>query len=357
MKYKVAIIDKDTSYGVEFLNYFSFNKETKLKPIFFEDIKNYKTYIIDKGIDILLISEKLYEENIPIDNDTIVILLTDNLINTKNIELNRINKYQSIYTIEKEIISIFQSKSNKEIVEKRANNVKIIGVYSSSGGTGKTTIAIGMAKQLADKNEKVLFLCTEAIVSYTKLLTSSKKDSFSEIIYQIKGENKNLLMKTKGIVNNNQMGFDYFSEPICYEDMLEFSANDWIKYIEYLKEYSNYAFIIVDIESNISEKTKRILGICDEVYMVINNSFSAFEKNNYYNKSQEIKKEKIYKNTKIILNHNREENENYINEYINKMKIDYEIPYEKNIYDNYGSHMSISTNNKFGKGLKKIIDG
>lgn len=107
--------------------------------------------------DILVVSEELYDTSLQRHNISNIFLMTEQYEENQTAELNvnRIFKYTSIKEIFNEIIG----KSASELkIQKENQKPKIVLVYSACGGTGKTTIALGIAAALTQNYKKVLYI-------------------------------------------------------------------------------------------------------------------------------------------------------------------------------------------------------
>lgn len=101
--------------------------------------------------DILVVSEELYDASLQRHNISNIFLMTEQYEENQTAELNvnRIFKYTSI----KEIFNEITGKSASALkIQKESQEPKIVLVYSACGGTGKTTIALGIAAALTDFN-------------------------------------------------------------------------------------------------------------------------------------------------------------------------------------------------------------
>lgn len=352
MRYRLAILDTDESYIKALHNYFNITSNN-LDVVSFTNFKLFEKYIDNNLIDILLISENMYSREINITNEIVIIILCTHLINKNIISLPRVNKYQNGQVIEESIIKIYEESTSKEIVERIVDNKEIIGIFSPAGGTGKTTISRALGKILS-QSHSTLLLSTEEIASYIDMVNNKNKSTFSEMIYYIKGEEINWLMKLKTIKVTDEYGLDYFVPPRCTEDIKELTLNEWVRFIEYLINYSSYERIIIDFTSELSIRNKELMKLCNKILLVLNNSINSLEKNKYMDQSLKLKREKLNENIKIVINYNMNESNQYIEELLRKMKPIYEIPYEKDIMTYHNQILKFNLNNKFGQAIRNM---
>ena len=115
------------------------------------------THASPQKADILVVSEELYDTSLQRHNISNIFLMTEQYEENQTAELNvnRIFKYTSI----KEIFNEITGKSASALkIQKERQEPKIVLVYSACGGTGKTTIALGIAAALTQNYKKVLYI-------------------------------------------------------------------------------------------------------------------------------------------------------------------------------------------------------
>ncbi len=114
-----------------------------------------RLFAIPQKIDVLVISEELYSQNLQKHDITYIFQMMECCEESnkaiKNVHC--IQKYSSFKEIMSQIIAV-----SGEIDDKKRDESKIITVYSASGGTGKTSLAIGLAVALVKNYKKVLYI-------------------------------------------------------------------------------------------------------------------------------------------------------------------------------------------------------
>ncbi|MCT4597598.1 MAG: AAA family ATPase [Vallitalea sp.] len=360
-KYNIIIADGDKgyidaiskyliSYGNKDFNITSFSQRAYLS----------KYLETDKG-DILLISPEMIDPNINLDNIQVIIINIEDRIPENLIKYPYIHKYQPGDLIAKNIINIFSQQSKDEIIDTSNNqHSKVIGVFSPIGGIGKTTTSIVLGKQYARSNYKTLFISLEELSSYRELLDCTSTKDFSDMIYYIKQGNNNLLLKIEGLKNiDSYSELDYFSPPLCYEDIQEVSIDEWIYFIDYLRNNSSYERIILDFDSTLSKKNMKILQICDEVILLVNgDNMSKCKIETMYNNLNKMNMNDINNNIKIVYNNNNINKEDEIMEgvSIKGKDINLYLPYDNNLITYENSQGYIHLDNPFSEFIKKLIN-
>ncbi len=269
-KIMIGILDGNQAYSKRLSNYIINNYEGKYTASYYSSFDNVKKYL-DKGldIDILLINEELYDENLQCDQVTTFAILTNEKIDDIN-GIKAINKYQPANKIVSELLNCLAESSDKKFVLNRENKkTKVAAVYSPIGGSGKTSIALGIAVYYSKLGKKVLYINLENLESMSAFLEVEKVDNLSELLYFIKEGNSNLRVKMDVIrkVDENT-GVQYISPFNSCLDKIELQCEDIKMLFEELRKLEEYDYIIIDLDSNIDKTTISIFEEVDKIIVI-----------------------------------------------------------------------------------------
>lgn len=259
----VMLVDTDENYLMPIeLKILEELEEVELMVI--SDTQYLKEYFsIPRKIDILIINERLYDTQL--QRHTIgntFILIEDSYRNeiVEQTNIHTIYKYTSV----KEIFSQVFSNGYIE-VNKGENDAKVIMVYSPAGGSGKTTVSLGLAATLKKLNRNVIYINTENIQSFNFLLENN--------IYCRPGLDKYLVSKDDSL--SNFLDESIYNKPFDY--VLPFKQSlsslnirfDEIKFlIEKLKETRKYQYIIVDTSNEFNKEKTMLMAYCNKVLIL-----------------------------------------------------------------------------------------
>lgn len=158
--------------------------------------------------DILVVSEELYDTSLQRHNISNIFLMTEQYEENQTAELNvnRIFKYTSIKEIFNEIIG----KSASELkIQKENQKPKIVLVYSACGGTGKTTIALGIAAALTQNYKKVLYINAARLQTFQCRMENQTPITANDVYAKLGSSDENLYNEIKHIVRHE----DFFYLP------------------------------------------------------------------------------------------------------------------------------------------------
>ncbi|WP_047986951.1 AAA family ATPase [Alkalihalobacillus pseudalcaliphilus] len=279
-KLKLVIADQDSTYLSSFGEYIISSKAAAQFDVkFFSSSESVQKYV-DQGnhIDLLILNEHMknvLEENM---KHGVLVTLVEDKKNANDDEAN-VFKYQPLNQVISEILSIYFEHHQAEHHGGGSLKTKVLAVYSPVGGSGKTTFAVNVSRQLALNNKKVFYLNLELLNS-TKLYFSSKEDKPSlQIFYYVKAKPKELRSKIEKLKKFDQKSkvdyFDLLPSPI---ELQEISENETKVLITALVETEQYDYIVIDLDSSITNLTKAAMESADQVIWMMNNDLQSFHK-------------------------------------------------------------------------------
>ncbi len=263
---KILLVDRDINYlaPLERMILREYGRRVSLSLITDENyLREYLS--IPQSIDILAIEESLWKDEYAKQNIGRCFLMTEEKENGGN--SRGIYKYSSL----REVFTILFSEIDLTIGSKEKNNKKLIAVYSPQGGSGKTTLALGLAKALCALSRRVLYLNTEPIQTfggYTKITDYAERDFLKAL--SSGGFTEEILMA------NVQEGAPEILRPIRYSlTGSGMTEENYIPLLKFLKTEEAYDHIIVDMGSHFSSEMAALLNQADCVFMPFTQGISG----------------------------------------------------------------------------------
>ena len=142
-------------------------------------------------------------------------------------------------------------------------------MYSASGGTGKTTLALGISTFLAQSFKKVLYIDAERINSFQRLLQNRMPVASGEYSEFLSDED-DLFERVKHVLRNER--FDYLPPFGAALSSLNISFLTYETLIKSAKRSKLYDIIVVDTDSIFDTEKARLVALADNVIMVMNQS-------------------------------------------------------------------------------------
>ena len=291
MNIKIAILDSDINYlerlsGV-FQQYDELSVSVFTKKDTLEQAMEQNTF------QIILFHPDISESQMVFGAGVMPICLCDD--ETKNRKLYPhaavIQKYQRISNIYKEILKCYAEYADDNGMDFfQEGSAKAIAVYSPIGGSGKTTIALAVARKLHRMNKRVLFLSTEQFNS-SSLHFPVQEEGITRLI-EVLGGNSNFQLTLKGILKENESGLFYiegFSRLVDYEDV---SCEEIETVINKIRQCDVCEFMIIDAGSSLDKITKTVLETADKIVLVQRNSEHADIKMKFFDTQVWVKEQK-----------------------------------------------------------------
>lgn len=252
-----------------------------------------KLFLTSQKIDILIISEEMYDSNLRKHNIQNIFLMTEHYEEggTEDLTINYIYKYTSINEIFNKIIS--KSESALNIGENNKNDPQIILVYSASGGTGKTTVALGISNSLSKNYKKVLYIDAEYFQTFQHFLVNETPIYANELYSKLSQNGGGVYQQIKYSIRTEQ--FSYL--PPLKAPLMSFgiSITVFLNIVKSAKDSMDYDFIIIDTDSILDENKSMLMSQADKIVIVMNQT-----------------KASIYSTEKMLENINDINNEKYI---------------------------------------------
>lgn len=306
-KIRIVVADHNSSY-MESLSAFLRTSEEASRFIvtYFSEQEKLESYL-SRGdlIDILLISPELYEPKLNIAPETCTILLEDDQLSTNKDSMESVFRYQRLNQLISSILAIYYERNQSAgKLLARSKKTKVITVYSPIGGSGKTTIATNLSKQLALNHAKVFYLNLELLNTTRLYFTSAEDNPSLQIFYYVKAESPQLLSKIEALKKYDAYSMvDYFDIAISADELLEFNEADVKRLINGIVETGAYDYIVVDLDSSLHERNIAAIKECDQIiWPIANDVQSLLKTKSFFDEEMKlIGKENVVKDKLTVL--------------------------------------------------------
>lgn len=210
--------------------------------------------------DIILTSEdRLSELTGQTDGDNLIIL-SESRLHDK--EKSVIYKYQSCENILKELLLFASEKESLNSIICRKNRMKIIGLFSPIGRSGRTGFGISLGQTLA-KNHKTLFLEMDCYNTSKDVLNIRFSGDMSDLLYAVNSNTKDLLSLIGGI-SGSINSLDIIPSMDRHDDLISITVQEWMELLKQIEIRTDYEFIILDLSKGIQGLSKMI-ALCNKL--------------------------------------------------------------------------------------------
>lgn len=227
-------------------------------------------FLTPQRVDILVVSESLYEGNVQKHNIGKIFLMTEENEeeDTADLNLDRIFKYTSIKEIFNKIIN--KSANILQIAAAKKNDPQIILVYSPVGGVGKTTVALGICNSLKRNYKKVLYLDAEHFHTFQHLLVNDTPIASHEIYAKMARNGDDLYQEIGHTVRTEN--FSYLPPLKAPLMSLGISMDIYRNIANGAKRSLDYDYIVMDTDSVLDEEKSRLMVMADKVAIITKQS-------------------------------------------------------------------------------------
>jgi cellulose biosynthesis protein BcsQ len=272
LRLRLVLADADTGYVDKFIDFTNSTHSQQFKLSAFTQIDLLRNYIgeTDDKIDILLAHPDFLREVLKNpDKVNIKIVLSDGA-NYHSSEAEAVYKYQPGTEIVRKIMEIYLKENNNPVgFSKKGKNTELISVYSPAGGTGKTSVSLGLAAALAEAGKDVLYLCMESLNTASSVLTCRNSDAFTHLLLCV-SESPSLFPVKAEIckTRDNRYNFDFFEPPECFSETVEIKSALLEDLLASIKQMGRYDMVIVDMDTAADEKARVVFQKSDKIVLV-----------------------------------------------------------------------------------------
>ena len=266
-KPRIIIADTDINYIIPLQAKFAeeFPGEIDLELITDQDYFK-QLFSSPQKADILIVSDQLYSGALKRHDIGYIYVMMERSEEgkTEELSINRLFKYTSIREIFNEIAGKSSDVLNVSIHMKKA--CQTILVCSAVGGTGKTTIAIGLAGCLTKNYKRVLYINAQRLQTFQYRLENKGPISGSDVYMNLADPGPSIYQEIRHVIRRE--GFSYlppFKAPLM---ALGLQYSVYRKIAESAKRTNEYDFIIIDSDPVFDEEKTALIGEADKVVIV-----------------------------------------------------------------------------------------
>lgn len=196
-----------------------------------------------------------------------------------------IAKYQALPSLLEAILQLSDLKRVRTAALPKEATL-LLGIVSASGGSGKTTVALNMAKQLGAVGLSVFYLNLESVDSsgFILRMPGSHVPGLERLLYELKAggpENKGGRGEPKWTdyaFRHDSLRCDAFRPVENFKEMLQMSRQDTLDLLEGLAGAGSYDVVIVDTGAIEEERAQAVLNRCGVLLWVLKNDQASIRK-------------------------------------------------------------------------------
>lgn len=272
----IVIADTDENYlaALEYKLLLELDDQIQLEIIsdreYFEEF-----FSAPKTAEIVAVGEAFYSRDLHKHSINNLFVLTElsESGSTEDLSVFHIYKYTGLKEIYNELIYRSQDKILKSGRENK--ETKIIAFYSAIGGSGKTSLGMGLAHCLAQNHRRVLYISTESVQDFVYYL-QDKSGMTLDGYKAIKDDFNHIYQNIRHFIRKEE--FSYLPPFRQTLDALNLDFSVYEKLILSAKESQEYDFILVDVDAGYSKERTQLLQSADKVlFILLQDAFSVLK--------------------------------------------------------------------------------
>lgn len=275
MKVRVGILEQDQVYVSRLIRYFTTHYIDKVEISAFYNPETFLEFIQHSKIDVFLASPNLVPADLELPKTMIMAYISEVSQAESFNGVKAIYKYQKAESLYRDILGLYAELDKKTAYKESDGSSPIYFFMGASGGVGATTMAVSCAVHLASYGKKVLYLNLEENGILTPFLQGDGTSTLSDVLYAVKSNRSNLVLKLESIVRKSDRGV-YFYEPFALAlDAHEMLKEDLEEILKTILLYQTYDYIIVDADSTVLWKRDLLMHFSKNIFIVSDGSITS----------------------------------------------------------------------------------
>ena len=299
MKRRLAIVTDDKGYAEHLSGYLSERFAENFEVAVFSKAERFEEALKSAPFDVALLD--IGFELIEVKNTVrvpLVLAQEGKQVAEEAQNIKQIRKYQRISLMVGDILEALSKIPHAAGgISIESGNITV--VWSPSGGTGKTSVALAYAMNRAAMHKRAVYLNLENFASTPAYFRTDGK-SISKAFESLDSEESNLRLLMVGLrQQDTSTGIYYFSEPENYDDMNILSPDNIEALVFACAAEADE--LVVDLSSQYNSCTRRLFELANSVFIVTDSSLAAQVKLKQFI-GQHSAFEQIRLNAKLVCN-------------------------------------------------------
>jgi len=226
-----------------------------------------------ESYSLLLIEGEKEGENLQVNDNRIMLVESkkEEYIDIEN-KIFHLYKYENVKELIRTLFIIYSAQTGKSVATISDNNCKLVSVFSSYGGGGKTSISLGLAQEFVRfRGKKILYINYEecdGTLNYMDFQSEDKYDSIGNYLYYL---NKGRELDLKAFLKEDLYGVSYFKPSLGRNQLKGICTDDLCKFTNKLIETNQFEYIIFDCQTCLDDSTLWLLkNSCRIVFLAEN---------------------------------------------------------------------------------------
>lgn len=180
-----------------------------------------------------------------------------------------INKYQHAEKLITSLMSGYSVQNAAGTLPAGKSRTITTCFISPAGGSGKSTISACCSRICARRGLKTFYLNLEDVPSTDLFFKGDSEQTFSNVIFYLKSEDKNLDIKLAGAkCMDTSNGVHFFQQPESPLELLCLKPPYIERLIGCFRQSAAYDALFIDMSGGINEMSTAVMNACDRIVCV-----------------------------------------------------------------------------------------
>lgn len=313
----ILLVTNDINYAKAFTTCVA--EENKYILFTIASDKEFHTCTKINKFDLIIIDCMIVNNN---ENYIYLVEKQEGFLETKS-DKKILYRYDTAENICKQLNLIYCKITGSKFIRPIKKHSKIILFCSANGGTGKTSISLGLAQELVRFHGKsVLYVNYEEFESTDRYFKRNEKKTVSNYLYYMETSKE-----LSGLIENFTVTDDYgirtFSASKGRNQLKLLSIEELAKFLELVQNAAKFDYILIDGDNSLREENVWLTSVCDKICEVYKwrNDIKQFNFNNYL---EHFWGEQIYDKIIYVINYVELKENSVREDEANKIYIDYD---------------------------------
>lgn len=306
------------------------------------------------GLDLIL------TDDMSVSAERVVYLTEDPTSESVNIDEGSyiLYKYQHVGHISNMLRLAHSKYSTSEMVTYETENTNIISVCSASGGTGCTSVALGICQELKRFHGKeVLYICLEEFESTKAYFPeyNVEPNNITKYVYAVINKDVCCNITPEGYMNKDDYGVYTFHPSRGRNPLRELSGNEFVQFINKITNEKLFTDLILDCGNGLDDSVVSAFQLSSVICHVMGMRTDISRRTNYLM----AVKNKMGSNDSIgllnVLNMYVKPNEGAPENMKGTEQMMIPIEEDCRSFQDVNGHTSISLDKMFGQGIRDIV--
>ncbi len=363
----LVIADSEEDYVKGFSDFLAYKYSNRFQISCFTKYDCLMNFIENEGkrIDILLIDQDMYTEDMPFDKVGTVIILTRGNQPVNDKKCKQINKYQHGDRLVGEIIETYaleNGESSGYMITNKDGATRVVTFFSPAGGSGTTCVALGLSVQCAMRGIRVLYLDFQTLNSTEMFFGQSKGHGLSDLLYFLKDNGADIAAKIEALrCVDEKYNIHFFAPARSGAELWEVTPDEYASFICQIKRMGYYDVVFIDASADFALRNAEVLLVSDRVFIIVRKDVLSAKKTEVLLDEISILEQrkgiKLKDGIQIIVNDcNGYINDNATGLNIGEKKPDFLLPFSPEISGIRELKALANMEDGFNKGINVILN-